>query len=259
MARVLAMYFASCAFAAAAASCDLAADLKCSSCEMFVEQFLLAANKPVFGTKRDASPRGVYKARISAIYRDHAPEKLRLVDGMLAHYKGREHSLYQKMCYHYGEAIEPAYSKEDAESGEEEFAWKKGQAAKALDSVVEDMKNSTAQWATSGKEGSRKYTDFEKAMSSGNTMDNLSMGGNVKDDLAGCFEHYARAHKSILTSAVAVSKRLYDSGIHKTFCNEIRACGGGDDGGTDDDLGDDVDDDDDEEEEEAEVIDHDEM
>jgi len=83
--------------------------------------------------------------------------------------------------------------------------------------------------------------------------------GNVKDDLAGCFEHYASAHKSILTSAVAVSKRLYDSGIHKTFCNEIRACGGGDDGGTDDDLGDDVDDDDDEEEEEAEVIDHDEM
>ena len=79
---------------------------------MLLHKYLLAAHKPVFHTKRDTSPRGVYKARIKSIYRRHAPEKIRLIGGMLSHYRGAEHELYQKVCYKYAAAIEPAYSPE---------------------------------------------------------------------------------------------------------------------------------------------------
>merc|ERR1712087_2733 len=199
---------------------DPGADLYCGACELFIDSYLMAANGPVFHTKRDSSPRGVYKQRISAIYKEHAPEKLRLVEGMLKYYKGKEHSLYQKVCYKYNTAIEPAYTKEDAESPEEEIAWKESQARGAMDKAVKDVKKEGTQWAVKGKEGERKYVDFNKAMNSGDQMDNLSMGGDVGKKIAECFEVFIEKYAPSLAAALANSARLYDSGIDKTFCYE---------------------------------------
>mmetsp|Transcript_32276 Transcript_32276/g.62166 ORF Transcript_32276/g.62166 Transcript_32276/m.62166 type:complete len:218 (+) Transcript_32276:65-718(+) len=187
-------------------------DLYCSACQMFIESYMITANKPVFLTKRDKTAKGVYKQRISAIYREHNPDSLRVVDGMLKIYKGKEHLLYQKVCYKYNTAIEPAYSKEDADSIEEEVAWKEAQAGKALDEVMEKIKVKDAQWAIAGKEGNRRYVDFNKAMSSGDSMDNMSMGGNVGKELEECFSMFRTDHLKMLTSALANSARLYDSG-----------------------------------------------
>lgn len=174
----------------------------------------------MFHTKRDISPRGVYKQRISAIYKEHAPEKLRLVEGMLKYYKGREHNLYQKVCYKYNTAIEPAYTKEDADSPEEELAWKESQAKGAMDKVIAEVSKEGKQWAVSGKEGERKYVDFNKAMNSGDQMDNLSMGGDVAKQLEECFKGLISIYADPLAGALANSERLYDSGIDKTFCFE---------------------------------------
>jgi len=201
----------------------LGRDLYCSSCQQFVEAFLMAANTPVFTTKRDKSPRSIYKRRISAIYRQHNPEKLQLVDGMLRHYRDREHSLYQKVCYWYGEAIEPAYTKDDMDSEEEEYAWKSAHAQLAMDQVHDDIRTKETQWAVSGSEPDRKYIDFNKAMSGGN-MGTISTSGEYKTQLEEAFAYYAAEHGMLLVSAIARSARLYDSGVHKTFCNRVRAC-----------------------------------
>ena len=207
------------------AVCDaeaLGADRHCSACNLFIEQYLLGANGPVFHTERDRSARGVYKARLFAIYKEHAPGKERLIDGMLRYYRGREHSLYQKACHKYGVPIEPAYSKEEADAPEEEVAWRESQALGALATVVEGVEKGDTQWAVSGAEGSRRYIDFNKAASGAlGPMDHLSMGGDVKEQLAECFKAFAANHSKLLALALARSARLYDSAIDKTFCYEI--------------------------------------
>jgi hypothetical protein len=89
--------------------------------------------------------------------------------------------------------------------------------------IATTNKEGGLQWAKTGKEGERAFMDFAKAMNGG-TIDNMSMGGDVAEDLKKCFEHIGAEHESLLINTVAESSKPYSSGLHKTFCKDYSYC-----------------------------------
>ena len=214
-------------------------DLECSACTIFIDEFFNSvARAPAVLFKEGAStknlwhekvskltPARVYEQRIRAIYEQHAPKKARRVYSLMKKYKNNEYELYERICEKYGVGPEPEFESPDDEEEEDVETWKLQAAKQALATVKAYPKKDGMQWAVSGAKGKRKFADFNKLMSSGGTMENLSMGGNVADDLAGCFEQLAASHGDELGQVVEDSDKPFSSGLHKTFCKAKNRCG----------------------------------
>ena len=59
----------------------------------------------------------------------------------------------------------------------------------------------------------------------GGTMNNLSMGGHVADDLSGCINHLSDNFADELATVVFSSLKPFSSGLHKKFCKKQGYCG----------------------------------
>jgi hypothetical protein len=58
------------------------ADLRCSACDLFVTHYLARCFATVFA-KDATAVASVYRVRVAEVYREHAPDKLYLVEGLL--------------------------------------------------------------------------------------------------------------------------------------------------------------------------------
>ena len=217
---------------------QLDSDLHCSACSIFIDEFFNSvARAPSALFKEGTSTKNlwhdgvqkltaanVYEQRIRKIYKAEAPKKLRRVHGLMKKYKGDEYNLYVRVCGKYGVTPEPEYEapEDDEEDEEERNAWKYKVAEEALEIVKELPKK--GQWAVSGVEGNRKFADFNKLMSSGGTMENLSMGGHVSDNLSGCINYLADTYKDDLGNVIFNSQKPFSSGLHKKFCKQHGHC-----------------------------------
>lgn len=217
---------------------QLDSDLDCSACSIFIDEFFNSvARAPSALFKEGTSTKNlwhdgvqkltaanVYEQRIRKIYKAEAPKKLRRVHGLMKKYKGDEYNLYVRVCGKYNVTPEPEYEapEDDEDDEEERNAWKYKVAEEALEIVKELPKK--GQWAVSGVEGNRKFADFNKLMSSGGTMENLSMGGHVSDNLSGCINYLADTFKDDLGNVIFNSQKPFSSGLHKKFCKQHGHC-----------------------------------
>ena len=221
----------------------LAKDLQCSACSIFIDEYFNAvARAPSALFKEGTSTKNlwhdgaskvtaakVYEQRIRAIYKKHAPKKLRRVFSLMKKYSGDEYNLYLRICDKYSVTAEPEFEnpddEEEEDDEEEKNSWKYQVATEAMEIVKGLPTKNGMQWAISGDEGKRKFADFNKLMSSGGTMNNLSMGGNVADDLNGCFNHLAETFNDDLATVVFHSEKPFSFGLHKKFCKKHEYCG----------------------------------
>jgi hypothetical protein len=176
------------------------------------------------GKKADKapSPAWTYGKWIRDLYDEHAPEKSEGVKGLLKKSKGKEYSLYTRACAKYGVEPKPEYIPPPPG---DEMMWKYDAAAEALVLAAKLHEKEGVQWAQTGVEGKRQFADFNKLMSSGGTMENMSMGGDVGTRLGACAAHLAEEHDGELATAVAHSEKPFSSGLHKTFCKVHGHCG----------------------------------
>eukprot|EP00944_MAST-04C_sp_MAST-4C-sp1_P015431 g15431.t1 len=218
----------------------LGRDLECSACSIFIEEFFNAvARAPSALFKEGSSTKNlwhdgdnkltsakVYEQRIREVYKAHAPKKLRRVYNLMKKYKGDEYNLYLRVCKKYEVSPEPEFQEPENDSDDEDkFSWKYKASEEAIEAVKALPKKEGMQWAVSGAEGKRKFSDFNKLMSSGGTMNNLSMGGHVADDLSGCVNHLADNFAEELSTVVFDSQKPFSSGLHKKFCKKHGYCG----------------------------------
>jgi hypothetical protein len=164
-----------------------------------------------------------YEQRIKSVYEKHAKDKVKGVAALLKKAKGKEHELYERVCNKYAVDAETEY-KLPAKGDKEEAMWKYAAGEEALVLAVASATKEGVQWAKSGKDGDRKYVDFNKAMMSG-TIENISMGGDVGTELKGCFAHLSKEHENTIITAIAESEKPYSSGLHKSFCRDVGHCG----------------------------------
>lgn len=208
------------AVAVAAPECaSLDAGLRCSACSHFVEAFYAASTRLVFRAKKTTSVARVYKERLKAIYEEYAPEKLESVDKLLARAKGQEHHLYARVCAKYGVFEEEPY---DGRPSPQEEVAKAELVEAALEATVEDVRSQ--QWAEADDFGKKAFVDFQKAMSGGSITGSISMGPEVTEKMAACYQNWATDHKDTLIARMAAVARPYDTKLHKTFCENARAC-----------------------------------
>lgn len=246
MARLFAALLAlvvSSAVVAADPCTDLGESLGCSACKLFIEKvFDEVARAPSAlvnegsstknlwheGQKKKApkvpSVAKMYTQRIKEVYKEHAPEKVSGVTELVNRSKGKEHSLYSRICTKYGVAPKAEYDGTPPPATQDESTmWKFPAAEEALAATVASANNGKTQWAKSGTPGKELYVDFNKAMNGGN-MENLSMGGKVGEDLEGCFSYLASEHAAVIADAVSASAKPFSSGLHKTFCPGAGMC-----------------------------------
>ena len=215
-------------------------DLECSACSLFINEFFNAvvrAPSALFkegtSTKNlwyensgQITPAKVYEQRIRAIYKENAPKKTRRVYNLMKKYAGKEYDLYLRICDKYQVTPEPEYeSPDDEDDDEERNAWKNRASEEALETVKSLPTKEGMQWALSGATGKRKFVDFNKLMSSGGAMENLSMGGHVSEQLGTCLDHLAVVHSEELGTVIAKSDKPFSSGLHKVFCKKQGHCG----------------------------------
>ena len=135
--------------------------------------------------------------------------------------------MYVRLCKRHGITPEPEHAEAAAaaeDSDGDPAERKQRLAEEALESVVSGVKGGSTQWALTGEEGSREYVDFNKAMQGG-VMTNMQMGPQVGEALHSVFEALASEHSHTLTSAIAEAPRVYDAGLHLSFCAEtVRSC-----------------------------------
>lgn len=149
------------------------ADLACSACKLFIEQYHQQCAKIVF--KTPASVKSVYRKRFEKILKEKAMSKTtadRLLAELRAAHPGSEHALYTKLCKRKNVVCEEEYT--DSPAGNDDVAAKLELAGQALDKTLAFPKGGT-QWAVSGGDGKRQYVDFNKAMQGG-IMSNLQSG-----------------------------------------------------------------------------------
>jgi hypothetical protein len=75
------------------------ADLRCSACDMFVTQYLARCYATVFA-KDATAVASVYRVRVAEVYKQHAPDRLYLVDGLLT--KARRRSAPRMLALAFG-------------------------------------------------------------------------------------------------------------------------------------------------------------
>ena len=192
---------------------SIGADLACSACELFIEQYLSKCSHYVYGAgKREVeggrSILSVYEERMFEVYEEFEPEmargkKRKKVEKVIARevkkglYPARRiHELYSKVCEKYGVDPEGIYEGLKPTGTPEERKQRLTEAA--LNSTLEHVKSKDVQWAVSGSEPNRKYIDFNKAMQGG-TSESISSGGDIADQLSKAFEHYTSNFNETLT------------------------------------------------------------
>ena len=231
------------------------ADLACSACTLLVEEFHSRCASTVFKTGKatPASTQKLYKQWVQQILKEKnvSPNTQKRLLAELANANGKEYAIYARLCKRHGITPEPEQTDEEDDGDTEgEVERKQGLAEvpaafestspptamlacfcadavhaarpgqEALEKVVSSVKESGSQWALVGLEGSRKYIDFNKAMTSGQSMNNLQMSPQVSDSLQGAFSALAEEHGHVLTTSIAEAARLYDARLHTTFCTD---------------------------------------
>jgi len=199
---------------------ELDADLKCSACTNFINDYLTQCIKHV-STSPDAA---LYTQRLRDIYTEHAPNKLSSVESLVRRSKGKEYELYLKVCAKY--KLDPEEDDVQA-TGDEIFVHKRAGANNALRATIEGITKPGPQWAVIGDNGKRKYMDFNIAMKSGSMNGNINMGPDTHTQLMGSYKFWGEEHAVDITNAVARAGRVYESRLDKEFCVGIEACGPG--------------------------------
>lgn len=192
---------------------SIGADLACSGCELFVEQYLSKCSHYVYGAGKKEVEGGqsvlkVYQERMFSVYGEHEPamtrgKKRKKVEAIIAREvkKGlfparRIHEVYVKVCEKYGIEPEEIYEGLQPTGSMEERKLKLTEAA--LNATLKHVKAKDVQWAISGNEPNRKFIDFNKAMTDG-TADSISSGGDIADKLEKVFTYLARLYNQTLT------------------------------------------------------------
>eukprot|EP00944_MAST-04C_sp_MAST-4C-sp1_P002210 g2210.t1 len=218
----------------------LGGDLECSACKIFIEEFFNAvARAPSALFKEGTSTKNlwhdgnneltaarVYEQRILEVYKAHAPKKIRRVTSLLKKYAGDEYNLYLRVCKKYEVTPESKFQEPENDSDDEDkFSWKYKASEEAIESVKALPKKEGMQWAISGAEGKRKFSDFNKLMSSGGWYLLNSYPPVQRLLNSPTINHLSDNFADELATVVFNSLKPFSSGLHKKFCKKQGYCG----------------------------------